>query len=368
MTLNGVDSAAYTVNNGTSVALSSGDTVTLGAGAAFGTSFVLKITATNTAGQTVKTYTFVKENPNAAITVHYYKPASWGTPNIYYYDDTVTPTKVGAAWPGIVMTNSGNGWYSYSIAAWQQAKVIFNSGSSQIPAAQQAGYTVTGEKWIKDGVISAQNPDVTAPTITIDQAEGAFNGESLEVTVTYKDADSASYTLNGSAATALVSGQKITFGAGDAAGTSYTLVVTAVNANKTTTKTYTFTKTLTKSITVHYYKPTAWGTPNIYYYDETVTPTKTGGAWPGTVMTNEGNGWYSYTISGWDKAYVIFNSNGQQIPAAQQPGYLVTQNSWIKDGVITAQETVSAIVAVTFTIKNATTVQGQNFSSRRQYE
>ncbi|MBW4082816.1 starch-binding protein [Paenibacillus sp. S150] len=43
--------------------------------------------------------------------MHYSKPAAWGTPNIYYYDDSVTPTKTGPAWPGSGMTNEGNGWY-----------------------------------------------------------------------------------------------------------------------------------------------------------------------------------------------------------------------------------------------------------------
>lgn len=335
LTVNNADSATYTINDGAATAFHSGDTVQLGAGAAFGTAFVLNITATNTAGQSSQTYTFLKEDPNAALTVHYYKPASWGTPNIYYYDDAVTPIKVGAAWPGIAMTDRGNGWYTYSIPAWQQAKVIFNSGSSQIPAAQQPGYLVTGEKWIKDGVIYVQNPDSVAPGITIDQAEGVFGGESLTVTVVYTDADTATYSLNGSAAASLVSGQKIIVGAGDVAGTVYTFVITAANASQTTTQAFTFTKSQGYTITVHYYKPTAWDTPNIYYYDETVTPAKTGAAWPGTAMTSEGDGWYSFTIDGWDKAYVIFNSNGQQVPSAMQPGYLLTRNSWIKDGVVT---------------------------------
>ncbi|MNW58935.1 hypothetical protein D3C74_368250 [compost metagenome] len=154
------------------------------------------------------------------------------------------------------MKDEGNGWYSYSITSWTQAKVIFNSGSNQNPAAQQPGYSVSGEKWIKDGVIYPKNPD----------------------------------------------------------------------------------KPTTDTFTVHYYKPSGWGTPNIYYYDDSAVPTKEGQAWPGKVMTSEGNGWYSYSISGWDKAYVIFNSDGRQSPESQQRGYLVTRDSWIKDGVITGQE------------------------------
>lgn len=115
----------------------------------------------------------------------------------------------------------------------------------------------------------------------------------------------------------------------------------------------------TQSFKVYYYKPDSWGTPNIYYYDESITPARQSGAWPGTAMANEGNGWYSHTLTGWGQARVIFNSNGQQMPAAQQAGYLVSGNAWIKDGVITSSQPVT-MVNVTFTVRNATTVMGQN--------
>ncbi|WP_236347683.1 starch-binding protein, partial [Paenibacillus plantiphilus] len=170
LTYTGSDTASYTVNNGTPATFSSGTTVSFGAGAAFGATFVLKVTSSNAAGQATKTYTFTKEDPNAALNVHFYKPAGWGTPNIYYYDESVTPTKIGATWPGPAMRDDGNGWYSYQIPAWTKAQVIFNSGSNQVPGASQPGYQVTGEKWIKDNVVHATNPDgptdqaPTAPT------------------------------------------------------------------------------------------------------------------------------------------------------------------------------------------------------------
>ncbi|MFD2670499.1 carbohydrate-binding module family 20 domain-containing protein [Marinicrinis sediminis] len=117
-------------------------------------------------------------------------------------------------------------------------------------------------------------------------------------------------------------------------------------------------------LTVHFYKPDGWGTPNMYYYDDSVTPTREGAAWPGVAMTSEGDGWYAYTINGWDQASVIFNSNGQQVPASQNPGYLVTQDAWIKDGVVTATKPGTTnpgnTVTVTFNIQNATTTWGQN--------
>ncbi|RCX22674.1 alpha-amylase [Fontibacillus phaseoli] len=363
MTYSNANSASYTLNGGPETPFSSGTTVKIGTGSAIGSTFVLKIVANSAAGQIVKTYTFTKEDPRAGLTVHFYKPSGWGTPNIYYYNDSVTPVKEGAAWPGTAMKDEGNGWYVYHAQGWNQAKVIFNSGANQSPGPQSPGYAVQGEKWIKNGVITSNHPDGTAPTISIDKPEGAFYSDSLEVTLSYKDANAGTYSLNGSSQIAFTSGQKVTFGAGDAYGSTYTLVVTANNADKNTIKTYTFTKTqnTNKDITVHYFNPADWGAPNIYYYDDTLTPKKENAPWPGTAMQNEGNGWYSYTISGWNQAKVIFNSGGKQAPGAEQPGYLVSGDSWIKNGVITDREPepVKTLVPVTFIIKNATTFDGQ---------
>lgn len=356
--------ATYSLNGSEEVEYASGDTITFGEAATFGTVFTLKLMAKNADGITItKTYTFTKEDPDKVLTVHFYKPSSWGTPNIYYYDETVSPTKEGKAWPGTVMISEGDGWYAYSIPLWGKANVIFNYSGNQIPGAQQAGYLVTAESWIKDGVIYTKNPDNPLPTISIDMKEGDFYTDTLTITPTLTNTVTASYTVNGSSGTSLVSGEKIVIGKDAAIGTIFILEIEAVNGNGVTTKAYTFTKVKEpeeNTFAVHFYKPSSWGTPNIYYYDETVSPKKEGKSWPGTAMSNEGDGWYSYTITGWDKAYVMFNSNGNQIPASGEAGYLIKADSWIKDGVITTEKPESKSIPVTFVIDNATTFWGQN--------
>jgi alpha-amylase len=363
MNFKNADTATYSLNDSEAVEYAPGDTITFGKAAAFGTVFTLKLIAKNADGITItKTYTFTKEDPDQVLTVHYYKSSSWGTPNIYYYDETVSPKKEGKAWPGTSMTSEGDGWYVYSIPLWKEASVIFNSSGNQIPGAQQPGYRVTTESWIKDGVIYTQNPNNPTPIVSINAKEGDFYTDTLTIIPTLTNAVTASYTVNGSMETTLVSGDKIVIGQGAAIGTTFVLGIKAVNANGTTTKTYTFTKAEEPeeiTFTVHYYKPSNWGTPNIYYYDETVSPKKEGKAWPGTAMSSEGDGWYSYTITGLEKAYVIFNSNGSQIPLSGATGYLIKADSWIKDGVITTEKPETKLIAVTFVIKNATTYMGQ---------
>lgn len=342
MNFKNADTATYSLNDSEAVEYAVGDTITFGEAATFGTVFTLKLIAKNADGVTItKTFTFIKEDPDQVLTVHYYKPSSWGTPNIYYYDETVSPKKEGKAWPGTAMTTEGDGWYVYNIPLWKEASVMFNYSGNQIPGVQQAGYRLTRESWIKDNVIYTQNPNNPIPGVSIDVKEGDFYSDTLTITPTLTNAATASYTVNGSLETPLVSGDKIVIGKGAAIGTTFVLGIEAINGYGNTTKTFTFTKAeepQVVTLTVHYYKPSGWGTPNIYYYDETVLPKKEGKAWPGIAMTNEGDGWYSYTITGWAKAYVIFNSNGNQTPAAGRIGYLVTQDVWIKDGVITTEE------------------------------
>ncbi|MCM3750247.1 starch-binding protein [Paenibacillus pasadenensis] len=105
--------------------------------------------------------------PVTGMSVHFYKPAGWGTPNMYYYDDSVNPVKNGPAWPGTAMSDVGGGWYKAVIPSWGQAKVVFNSGSSQLPAAQQTGYAVNnGEVWVIDGKISSSKPSQSLVNVT----------------------------------------------------------------------------------------------------------------------------------------------------------------------------------------------------------
>lgn len=92
------------------------------------------------------------------VTVYFYKPDNWSAPNIYYYyykdiNDT------GKAWPGNAMSFVRDNWYSYTITKYSSAKVLFNSGSNQIPPQNQPGFDVKGIVWYKDGVMCNAETD-----------------------------------------------------------------------------------------------------------------------------------------------------------------------------------------------------------------
>ncbi len=84
-------------------------------------------------------------------------------------------------------------------------------------------------------------------------------------------------------------------------------------------------------LTVHYYNKNNWSKVNIYAYDKAETK-QYAGAWPGTAMTNDGEGWWSYNFSDLETALVIFNDGNNQEPARMQPGYDVSGEVWLKDG------------------------------------
>lgn len=85
----------------------------------------------------------------------------------------------------------------------------------------------------------------------------------------------------------------------------------------------------TNGIKVHFYKPSNWSKANIYYYNDSTEGPK----WPGIEMTADGNSWYSYTISNFSNPRVLFNDgSGKQIPDPGEPGKLLTEESWYKDG------------------------------------
>ena len=354
-------SSTYSVNGGNEVTYTNGETITLGADAKVGDIITLALTGIGEDGTNVsKEYKYEKvdiiENATAKIKL----PSGWSSANIYVYDESVTPTKVIEKWPGVAMTNEGNGVYSYTLPeGWgDKTQVIFNNGSNQIPAAQQPGLVLpTGSSKIyedgawKDSIIEVKDPEVYSSV-----ADGTEFIESLKVTLSASNTTEATYSVNGQSSKTYTNGTSITIGEDIAVGDTVKLTLTGKNLQgKTITKTYSYKKIEKPTSTASTAKiklPSGWSSANIYVYDESVAPTKEIAKWPGVAMTNEGNGIYSYTLpEGWgDKTQVIFNNGSAQIPAAQQPGFVLPTNSnkiykdgsWI-DNEIPAPEVSSSI-------------------------
>ncbi|NLK96238.1 MAG: type I pullulanase, partial [Clostridiales bacterium] len=120
----------------------------------------------------------------------------------------------------------------------------------------------------------------------------------------------------------------------------YTLDATSLPSNATgkytsgnILVTYYYNEKEVKDLTVHYYNSNKWSDVYLYAYNGNgSSATKYTGTWPGTKMTNEGNGWFSYGVSDVESGLVIFNNGGSsQEPAQDADGYKAEGEVWIKD-------------------------------------
>ena len=107
---------------------------------------------------------------------------------------------------------------------------------------------------------------------------------------------------------------------------------------------YKYTPVQNDTVTVHYYNKNNWNNLTLYAYGNGLqnrSETKElVGAWPGSAMTDEGDGWWTYTIPGEQLegvtgVRVILANGNAQDPLAGNEGYLVSGEVWINDGEIT---------------------------------
>ena len=143
---------------------------------------------------------------------------------------------------------------------------------------------------------------------------------STEVTLTLENADEGTYALNGGKETAFKNGDKVKVEK-PSDGNVARLELRAKNPDGTSTYeraefTFRRNKVITKGTKVYFKKPDRWGDEiNIYIYnldDEESKP------WPGSEMTKESDGTYSYAfLKDWDNPLIIFNEGegGAQYPA-----------------------------------------------------
>ena len=86
--------------------------------------------------------------PPATWTVNFFKPTGWGSGiNIYWYNAIPTGVLPSPSWPGVSMTDNGDGLHSYTFTNIASAVVIFNDGTSQ---STDLPRSTTG--WYLDGV------------------------------------------------------------------------------------------------------------------------------------------------------------------------------------------------------------------------
>lgn len=284
--------ATYAVNGGRSYLYDNGDTITIGAGDAYGTTYSIELRGINKNGDTTsQTYTITKKDPNASTNVYFEKPSGWGSTVYAYLYDKSTSSYTAPAWPGTKMTADSNGYYKFSYSDdLVQPRIIFTDGTKQTPAAQKEGYKI-----VDNGIYS----------------ENGYTGNVITPSVAPSPSTSVSPTPSPSAS-----------------------VVPSTDA------------------TIYFTKPSNWSS-NVYayVYDEKSSLTvKMNAAWPGVKMNQESNGEYSYTVKNYTaNDRVIFTDGSNQTPSSSKEGYTIT-----KDGHYTVNGLTTTVDGTKITIYYAT--------------
>jgi len=183
-------------------------------------------------------------NPNTNFTVYFYKPSTWGTGiKIYYWSALPTGVLADASWPGVNMTNTGNGWYSYTFTNITSTNLIFNDGTSQT-----ANLSRNKTGWYMNATWYDSNPGtgVAVTSVSLSPATASLSvGATQQLTPTVLPSNATNkavtYSSNNTAVATVNSSGLITA----VANGNATITVSTVDGNKTSTCAVTVSTTST---------------------------------------------------------------------------------------------------------------------------
>ena len=188
VSLKGADYAMISVNGGEEFKAVDGQKFTIGEDIPVGTTFKVKMTATNSEETASKSFSFKKKDPNAITRVYFDPSLNWGsTIYAYIYNESGSSVVENAKWPGQQMTlDPATGLYIIEVPEEiTDGQVIFSGGTSRYPSASQPGLKInstdmiftTGNQW---KAYTGQKPSATIPTTP---------DPSSNVTVYYENTD-----------------------------------------------------------------------------------------------------------------------------------------------------------------------------------
>lgn len=301
-----------------------------------------KLIATADDGSCSSQATIIVNEPGKVV-IHYHNSKGWDTPYIYYTDN------LSDDWQIKPMLSSGDGWYVYTVKDTDKINALFYDNDSEENISTDESYSITGEKWILKGNVTAEQPEGIKvhyycvnnwndPHIYYyndDDHELLFPGEKMSP-------DGGNnwyvYTIYGVNNPRAIFNNNTT----DPATRQQHPGINQPGIEITEDEMWVVNETAysqkPQGITVHFYRPSNWEywDTRIYFYEDNNILM----SWPGTLMNSQMyDNWLTYTIYGVDNPKVIFNdSKSKQIPGVLQPGHLVTQDVWFKDNTWTTYE------------------------------
>jgi uncharacterized protein YjdB len=233
-----------------------------------------------------------------------------GTMTNYSDANVCAFTKISGSEKVVVITNLRNSTSNYVIPsafagsykdAYSGATITLTSGATQSMGAFQ--YMV---------LTNANVAQVAVTGVSVSPASASISAgttRQLAATITPSNATNQNVSWSSSnAAVATVNASGLVTGV---TGGNATITVTTQDGNKTASAAITVTPST--NFTVNFYRPSAWGTGiRIYWWAAQPSGILADGTWPGVLMTNAGNGWYSYTFTNVTSTNLIFNDGTTQ--------------------------------------------------------
>lgn len=247
------DTAEYSVSTGESGSFTSSTTINIGSGLKDGEQVTVTVKASNSSSSDEKTYTFEKAVYDLSNCVFVENDYDWAGVTAYMWNDTGSTITNNGGWPGEVMfeCDADNNIYALSLSGDYNKIIFSNSGSSQTADLDFPGagycYDIQNGTWYEyydegDDPTPTPTPDPVyeTPTITASVESSLITG-ATSVTYTVTDAESATYSIDGASAVSFSGSITLTVGENVAEGDTQTVVIKAVNGDKSATATYVYT-------------------------------------------------------------------------------------------------------------------------------
>ena len=222
---------------------------------------------------------------------------------------------------GVVLVNLNGGSTSVNVKANKMKDGTYTDevtgGTFRVSGGQISG-NIGGT-----GIAVVYNAKPAGPSASVTPGSSKYKTDSVTLTLSYDNATSGQYSIDGGAYQSYTKGQTITIGAGKPVGTQTTVSVKASDGSTTSDpETYTYTKSDNTAQMV-YFDNSSYNWSSVYAY---IYAGETGvAAWPGTQMQKDSTGYFALEVpEGFEDGLVIFteskDATDHRYPADREPG------------------------------------------------